>query len=66
MIAAAQYLQAENDLVDIVIFDEASQLPTCKAVGVLAKAKNAVIVGGPNQMPPTSFLAGITEAVMKV
>ena len=66
MIAAAQYLQAENDLFDIVIFDEASQLPTCKAVGVLAKAKNAVIVGDPNQMPPTSFFAGITEAVMKV
>ena len=66
LIAAAQYLQAENNLFDIVIFDEASQLPTCKAVGVLAKAKNAVIVGDPNQMPPTSFFAGITEAVMKV
>ena len=58
LIAAAQYLQAENDLFDIVIFDEASQLPTCKAVGVLARAKNAVIVGDPNQMPPTSFFAG--------
>lgn len=57
-ISAAQYLQAENDLFDIVIFDEASQLPTCKAVGVLARAKNAVIVGDPNQMPPTSFFAG--------
>ena len=57
-ISAAQYLQAENDLFDIVIFDEASQLPTCKAVGVLARAKNAVIVGDPNQMPPTSFFTG--------
>ena len=57
-ISAAQYLRAENDLFDIVIFDEASQLPTCKAVGVLARAKNAVIVGDPNQMPPTSFFAG--------
>lgn len=57
-ISAAQYLQAENDLFDIVIFDEASQLPTCKAVGVLARAENAVIVGDPNQMPPTSFFAG--------
>lgn len=57
-ISAAQYLQAENNLFDIVIFDEASQLPTCKAVGVLARAKNAVIVGDPNQMPPTSFFAG--------
>lgn len=57
-ISAAQYLKAENDLFDIVVFDEASQLPTCKAVGVLARGKNAVIVGDPNQMPPTSFFAG--------
>ena len=57
-ISAAQYLKAENDLFDIVVFDEASQLPTCKAVGTLARGKNAVIVGDPNQMPPTSFFAG--------
>lgn len=59
-ISAAQYLKAENELFDIVIFDEASQLPTCKAAGVLARGKNAVIVGDPNQMPPTSFFAGNT------
>lgn len=59
-ISAAQYLKAENNLFDIVIFDEASQMPTCKAVGVLARGKNAVIVGDPNQMPPTSFFAGNT------
>lgn len=59
-ISVAQYLAMENDLFDIVIFDEASQLPTCKAVGVLARGKNAVIVGDPNQMPPTSFFAGNT------
>lgn len=59
-ISVAQYLAAENDMFDIVIFDEASQLPTCKAVGVLARGKNAVIVGDPNQMPPTSFFAGNT------
>ena len=43
-----------------MLFDEASQMPTCKAVGVLARGKNAVIVGDPNQMPPTSFFAGNT------
>ena len=59
-ISVAQYLAGENDMFDIVIFDEASQLPTCKAVGVLARGKNAVIVGDPNQMPPTSFFAGNT------
>jgi hypothetical protein len=59
-ISVAQYITAENNLFDIVIFDEASQLPTCKAVGVLARGKNAVIVGDPNQMPPTSFFSGNT------
>lgn len=59
-ISVAQYIAADNKPVDIVIFDEASQLPTCKSVGVLARGKNAVIVGDPNQMPPTSFFAGNT------
>lgn len=56
--SVAQYLAQNNELFDVVIFDEASQLPTCKAVGALARARNAVIVGDPKQMPPTSFFAG--------
>ncbi len=57
-ISVAQYLSLNAEPYDVVVFDEASQLPTCKAVGVLARGKNAVIVGDPNQMPPTSFFAG--------
>ncbi|MEE0945819.1 MAG: DUF3320 domain-containing protein [Acutalibacteraceae bacterium] len=56
-ISAAQYLDPRHEDFDIVVFDEASQLPTCKAVGVLARGKDAVIVGDPNQMPPTAFFA---------
>lgn len=56
--SVAQYLPQANDLFDVVIFDEASQLPTCKSIGALYRAKNAVIVGDPKQMPPTSFFAG--------
>lgn len=56
-ISAAQYLDPRQEPFDIVVFDEASQLPTCKAVGVLARGKEAVIVGDPKQMPPTSFFA---------
>lgn len=59
-ISAAQYLDPGREPFDIVIFDEASQLPTCKAVGVLARGKDAVIVGDPKQMPPTSFFASNT------
>lgn len=56
-ISCAQYLDT-GDHFDLVIFDEASQLPTAKAVGVLARGKEAIIVGDPNQMPPTSFFSG--------
>ncbi|MBD5101353.1 MAG: DUF3320 domain-containing protein [Subdoligranulum sp.] len=59
-ISAAQYLDPKREPFDIVVFDEASQLPTCKAVGVLARGKDAVIVGDPKQMPPTSFFAANT------
>lgn len=56
--SVAQYLAQENDMFDVVIFDEASQLPTCKSIGALFRATDAVIVGDPKQMPPTSFFAG--------
>lgn len=57
-ISAAQYLDPNREPFDVVIFDEASQLPTCKAAGALARGKNAVIVGDPKQMPPTAFFTG--------
>lgn len=57
----SQYLPAVADLFDIVIFDEASQLPTCEAVPSLARAKSAIIVGDPKQMPPTSFFMSVGE-----
>ena len=59
-ISAAQYLEPNREPFDLVVFDEASQLPTSKAVGALARGKNAVIVGDPKQMPPTSFFAANT------
>ena len=59
-ISAAQYLDPKREPFDIVVFDEASQLPTCKAVGVLARGRDAIIVGDPKQMPPTSFFAANT------
>jgi len=56
-ISAAQYFDVNTKHFDIVIFDEASQLPTCEAVSALARAKQCVIVGDPKQMPPTSFFS---------
>lgn len=55
--SVAQYLPISSDLFDIVVFDEASQVPTSQAVGALARGKDGIIVGDPNQMPPTSFFS---------
>ncbi len=58
-ISVAQYFDVSKKHFDILIFDEASQLPTCEAVSALARAKQSVIVGDPKQMPPTSFFSTI-------
>lgn len=55
--SVAQFIDINASPFDIVIFDEASQIPTCEAIGALVRAKSFVIVGDPNQMPPTSFFS---------
>lgn len=59
--AVSQYLAAQPDLFDLLIFDEASQIPTCEAVPALARAQSAVIVGDPNQLPPTTFFMALGQ-----
>lgn len=54
-ISVAQYFDTTNEKFDLLVFDEASQLPTCEAVGAIARAGNVIVVGDPKQMPPTSF-----------
>lgn len=54
-ISVAQYINPKFPKFDLVIFDEASQLPTCEAVGAIARGKSLVVVGDPKQMPPTNF-----------
>ena len=54
-ISVAQYFDVNEEHFDLVIFDEASQLPTSEAISALARSKQAIIVGDPKQMPPTSF-----------
>lgn len=53
--SVAQYLPLSQEKFDLVIFDEASQMPTSEAVGAIARGKGLVVVGDPKQMPPTSF-----------
>lgn len=40
---------------DLVVFDEASQLPAQEAIPSILRAKQVVVAGDENQLPPTSF-----------
>jgi very-short-patch-repair endonuclease len=54
-LSIAQYLSAEASNFDLVVFDEASQIPVWDAIGAMARGKQVVMVGDPKQLPPTNF-----------
>ena len=56
-LSAAQYLSVDSniDKFDIVIFDEASQIPTHEAIGPIARGKSLIVAGDPKQMPPSKY-----------
>jgi very-short-patch-repair endonuclease len=54
-LTVAQLVEGSLPSFDLVIFDEASQLPPEDAVGAVARAKQLVVVGDPKQLPPTNF-----------
>lgn len=54
-LSAAQYLSIDNKKFDIVIFDEASQIKTCEALGAISRGNSLIIAGDPEQMPPSNF-----------
>ena len=54
-LSVAQYLPVDAPPFDLVVFDEASQIPVWDAIGVIARGKQLIVVGDPKQMPPTSF-----------
>ena len=54
-LSVSQYLDAGFSQFDLVIFDEASQIPVWDAVGVIARGRQVVVVGDPKQLPPTNF-----------
>ncbi|HEX2691858.1 MAG TPA: DUF3320 domain-containing protein, partial [Kofleriaceae bacterium] len=56
-LSVAQYLDPALPRFDVVVFDEASQLPTADAIGALARGQAAVVVGDARQLPPTRFFA---------
>jgi len=64
--SVAQYLTPDM-VFDLVVFDEASQLPTEDAIGAICRGKQLVVVGDPKQLPPTNFFSlqiGATTAAL--
>ena len=61
-LSVARYLDPKMPPFDVVVFDEASQIPPWDAVGALARAKQAIIVGDSKQLPPTTFFMRTTES----
>jgi len=57
-LSVAQFLEPSGMTFDLVVFDEASQVQPEDALGALARADQAILVGDPKQLPPTSFFIG--------
>lgn len=54
-LTVAQYLRGGTPTFDLMIFDEASQLPPEDAVGAICRGQQLIVVGDPKQLPPTAF-----------
>jgi hypothetical protein len=54
-LSVAQYLEPSHEIFDVVVFDEASQIPVWDAVGAIARGSQLIVVGDPKQLPPTNF-----------
>ena len=59
-LSVAQYIDINGPKFDLVVFDEASQMPTSEAVGAISRGKAVIVVGDSKQMPPTSFFSANT------
>jgi len=46
---------------DVVIFDEASQIPPAQAVSAISRATQVVVAGDERQLPPTSFFTAALD-----
>ena len=47
---------------DVVVFDEASQIPPAEAVSAISRARQVVVAGDSRQLPPTSFFTTVSES----
>jgi len=51
----AQFIKPDIIEFDLIIFDEASQIPPEDAIGSIMRGKQVIIAGDTQQLPPTTF-----------
>ena len=56
-LSVSQYLDSGDQLFDLVIFDEASQVCPEDSISSILRGKQLIVVGDPKQLPPTRFFA---------
>lgn len=54
-LSVATYLPKDSAQFDVVIFDEASQVPAEEAIGAILRGAQLVVAGDNKQLPPTRF-----------
>lgn len=60
-ISVAQFLPPGTLTFDLLVIDEASQIRPEDALGVIARARQIVVVGDQKQLPPTSFFDRLVD-----
>jgi very-short-patch-repair endonuclease len=56
-LSVAQFLQPGGMTFDLLVMDEASQIQPVDALGAIARCRQVVVVGDPQQLPPTAFFS---------
>ena len=56
-LSVSDTLPLDPDLFDVVIFDEASQIPIEEAIPAAYRSPQVIVVGDEMQLPPTTFFA---------
>ena len=59
-LSLAKFLPSGAMTFDLLVIDEASQMKPEDALGGLLRARQAIVVGDPNQLPHTDFFARVT------
>lgn len=59
-VSVSTFLKPGSVNFDLVVFDEASQLPTPEAIPSILRGKQIIVAGDENQLPPTTFFSAST------